>query len=153
MKLHEEYRLYETLWDDSVNTTTTITEQLKQIKTETDLFHFFVKAWDDCFVSETELWEVFTAGLEGKRLPTYFAQKYSDHDLFYLDCMSNLGRDIKSRGLATVIAEHEAEAKIDGDNKLLEAKTDFINLYENLSAINEAYNIPYSGYVVVYEDG
>ena len=32
-------------------------------------------------------------------------------------------------------------------------KTAFMELYEELSFLNEAYNIPYSGYVVVNEDG
>jgi hypothetical protein len=101
-------------------------ENLKLIKTEQDLVDMYNDDWLDCEVDYDVLYSIFERGLQGKKFPAVsLVKEYgwgSDYD--YLESMYALGKDIRKKGLANVIADMAADLDPTDPNEhqLLEAK-------------------------------
>lgn len=75
------------------------------IKTEWDVFEYYINNWTDCEVDTSDLEDAFERGLNGKKLGAYLERTYSGDELDYVESMYNLGKDIRKDGLAAAIED------------------------------------------------
>ena len=103
-----------------------IKEQLfDTIKTEWDVYDYYVNSWLACDIDDEILRAAFERGLKGKDLPAKWYDRFYSNDMDYLEDINSTGQDIKAHGIQSIIV-NIVDNRSDGDLKASAKHTSII---------------------------